>query len=246
MRRRLAWAGGALVVLGAAGVVIALAPGGKRLPPDRLRPGTVVRPEREVTLTPAMRRGITDTLQQFVPAAVARRDPALAWSLAGPGLRGSTTRKAWLAGRTPVFPFPVRQERFDGWRPLYAYRDRVGLDLLLHARPETRRGAIAVSVDVARTGRRWLVDSWYVSAVFTGPDERPWVTGSPDFQAEAKMADSYTAPKFADAKLSPLWFAVPGAILSMLLLVPVVVIVSSRRRDRRARAAWGSSGGSET
>jgi hypothetical protein len=79
-------------------------------------------------------------------------------------------------------------------------------------------GAIAVSVDVARTGRRWLVDSWYVSAVFTGPDERPWVTGSPDFQAEAKMADSYTAPKFADAKLSPLWFAVPGAILAVLLL----------------------------
>jgi hypothetical protein len=237
-RRRLGWSVAGLLALGIAGTIVVVAPRGTSLPPDRLVATSTVAAEREVKLTPAMRRGITATLRQFLPAAVARRDEALAWQLAGPGLRAGTTRRDWLAGRSPVFPFPVEKANLDDWRPVYTYRNRVGFDLLLHPPAKTRRGPIAVSVDVVRSGRRWLVDTWYVSAVFTGPDDRPFVTGSPDFQASAGNKKEYERPKFADAELSPLWFAVPGAIIGLVLVVPLVLVLVSRRRNRRAEAAY--------
>ena len=241
-RRRLAWAAGVAVALAIAAAIVVVAPRSKPLPSDASPGGTPVTPaaaaEREVALTPAMRRGIRRTLERFLPAAVQRRNAALAWELAGPGLRAGTTRRDWLAGRTPVFPFPVADANLEDWRPLYTYADRVGFDLLLQARKETRRGPIAVSVDVVRRGGRWLVDTWYVSAVFTGPDERPFVTGSPDFQAEASNKNAYERPTFSQAKLSPIWFAVPGVIVASLVVVPLALVLVGRRRARRAEAAY--------
>jgi hypothetical protein len=197
--------------------------------------------EREVTLTPRMRREITATLERFIPAAVARRNGELAWRLAGPGLRGGTTRRDWIEGRTPVFPFPVEEAGLEDWRPLYTFRDRVGFDLLLHPPARTRRGPLAVSVDVVRSGERWLVDAWYVTAVFTGPDERPFVTGAPDFTANAANKNAYDRPRFAESEISPLWLAVPGALLGGLLLVALGVVLAGRRRYRRAEAAYRAS-----
>jgi hypothetical protein len=241
-RRRLGWATLALVALGAAAAVVVALPEPKALPPDRLEAGPPLERERPVQLTPAMRRGIAATLERFVPAAVGRKDAALAWQLAGPGLRAGTTRRDWLDGDLPVFPFPARATRFDQWEPAYAFRDRVGFDLMLMPRPETRRGPLAVSVDMARRGKRWLVDSWYVTAVFTGPDEKPWVAGAPDYQAGGYGADAaYNRPKFAKARLSPAWFAVPGGLFAIGLAVLAAFAIRSVRRDRRALAAYSES-----
>jgi hypothetical protein len=238
-RRRVGWSAGVVVAAGAAGATIALLPAGQPLPPDRLSAGPTVAEEREVKLTPAMRRGINATIDRFVPAAVDRRDPAFAWSVAGPGLRGGTTRRDWLAGNLPVQPFPVQGTRFHGWRPLYVHRDRVGFDLLLHARPRTRRGPIAVSVDVVRSGRRWLVDSFYTTAVFNAPDEPGWVSGAPDYEAGGSTADAtYGRPKFAQSRLSSTWFALPLGLFAALALAVACYAIVVVRRNRRATAAY--------
>jgi hypothetical protein len=238
LRRRLGWTAGILVAAGAAGATIALLPAGKPLPPDRLSAGPTVAVEREVKLTPAVRRAITTTLDRFVPAAVDRRDPAFAWSVAGPGLRGGTTRRDWLAGNLPIQPFPVQGTRFHGWRPLYVHRDRVGFDLLLHARPRTRRGPIAVSVDVVRSGRRWLVDSFYTTAVFNAPDEPGWVSGAPDYEAGGSTAEAtYERPRFAQSRLSSAWFALPLGLFAAVLLAVAGYAIAVVRRNRRAAAA---------
>jgi hypothetical protein len=221
----------------AAGVV-ALAPGGKTLPPDRLGKGFEAPAEREVQVTPAMRRGIVRTLERFVPAAVARENPALAWELAGPGLRAGSTRRDWLRGDLPIFPFPVEQKRYDSWQLAYAYRDRVAFDLMLMPTKESRRGPIAVSIDVVRQKQRWLVDSWYVSAVFTGPDERPWVRGGPDYQAGGYDERSYDRPQFARSRLGAEWFALPLGLFACVALVPLVLGIRGLRRSRRAAAAY--------
>ena len=238
MRRRLGWAGGALVAAATATAVILLMPTGKPLPPQTTSAGPTIRQERQIKLTPAMRREIDATLERFVPAAVARRDPTLAWRLAGPGLRGGTSRADWAAGDLPVFPFPVRDSSFRGWKPVYTYRDRVAFDLLLHAKPETRLGPLAISVDVVRRDGRWLVDAWYPAAVFTGPDDRPWVTGSPDFTPDGYTSAAYNRPKFAEGRLDPVWFALPAGIVGSAVLGLGVFGLVVLRRNRRAYADY--------
>jgi hypothetical protein len=238
-RRRLGWIGLTLVALAAGAAVVAAFPEPKRLPPDRLTAAPPVEQDKPVQLTPAMRRGIAATLERFIPAAVVRKNTALAWNLAGPGLRAGSTRRDWLKGDMPVFPFPAKRTRYDQWKPAYTYRDRVGFDLMLMPRPETRRGPLAVSVDMARKGKRWLVDSWYVTAVFTGPDERPWVAGQPDYEAGGYGADAqYDRPKYAQAELSPAWFAVPAGVVGVGVAAIVGFAVVSVRRNRRALAAY--------
>jgi hypothetical protein len=241
-RRRLAATGLALVALATGAAVVAAFPAPQPLPPGRLTAGPPVETDRPVKVTPAMRRSIADTLERFVPAAVLRRDTDLAWRLAGPGLRAGTTRREWLRGDLPVFPFPARATRYDEWKAAYAFRDRVAFDLMLMPRPETRRGPLAVSVDMTRSGKRWLVDSWYVTAVFTGPDEKPWVAGAPDYEAGGYGADAaYRRPKFAEARLSPAWFAVPAGLLGVGLAVLAGFALRGARRNRRAQAAYSSA-----
>ena len=60
------------------------------------------------------------------------------------------------------------------------------------------------------------------------------MTGSPDFQAEASNKNAYERPTFSQAKLGPLWFAVPGVIVATLVVVPLPLVLVGRRRARRA------------
>ena len=245
MRRRLGTGVVVVVALATAAGVVAVVQRAEAPEPLAASPAAgpaadeYVTPEREIRLTRAMRRQIDATLDRFVPAAVARKDPALAWELAGPGLRGATTKRDWLRGELPVFPFPARGGTFHGWRAEFAYRNQVALELLLHARPETKRGAMYVSVDVVRRGGKWVVDAWYPSAVFSDPQERPWVTGVVDFTPTYMSANNYyeQAKRDRRATLSAAWIAVPVVILCGALLVPAGLGVVAIRRRRRAAAA---------
>ena len=218
-------------------------PGGRERPPERLRaapPGSQPVDEREVTLTRATRRSIDATLARYLPAAVGRRDPALAWSLSGPALRAAVPRSRWLGGDLPVYPYPFRVERRYEWRPAFTYRDRVGFDLLLQPKRGVDRGAIAVAVDMVRRGDRWLVDSWYPTAVFSSPTEKPWVTGAPDFAAGGYTGDQYEAGKFERQRLDALWLLLPAVVLGAGVLAAcswwTLMVV---RRRRRGAAAYG-------
>ena len=222
-----------LVAAAAAAAAVALVPGAEPLPPDNLRPGAIVNAEREVKLTAAMRRGINATLEAFVPAAAGREDPALAWELAGPGLRTGQTRSDWLAGRMPVFPFEARDRRFRDWRPLYTFANRVGFDVLLQPREGADVGAMAVAVEMTRREGRWLVDLWYPSAIFTKPNERAWVRGAPDSAAGGYNERSYDRPRFAQSRIDGVWlFALLGGVFALLAL-PFVVWAVRRLWPRR-------------
>jgi hypothetical protein len=245
-RRRLIWTAGCLLAGLVAAIAIALAPTGEPLPPVALPPGEALESAsvepHEVRLTQAMRRGINATLDRFIPAAVGRRDPMVAWELAGPALRVGSTRQDWRAGELPVHPFPLGNERFHGWRPIYTYRDRVGLDLLLHPRRGADVGAIAFTIEVVQRDRRWLVNSVYPAAVWSAPDERPFLTGDQDFTAGGTTAKAvYNAPKIAQSTLSAGWLALPLGVLGSVLLLPLVFILAGVRRNRRAVAAYKAS-----
>jgi hypothetical protein len=235
LRRRLAWGATLAALAVAAAGAVALLPRGERQPvsltatPD----WAPVRQEQPVRLARADRRAINATLGRFVRDAVGRRDLAAAWKLAGPAMRSQQNRAEWLSGNIPVFPYPVGALGLDAWKPLYSFRDRVGLDVLVQPRKGARVGAIALSVELRRGSRGWLVDQIYPVASWNAPDEPNWVTGPPDFAAGGFTSAALEAPPFARSRLGAAWLAAPLAGLALLVLVPVGVALARRRRTRR-------------
>src|SRR4051812_13056166 len=107
-RRRLAWLGGAAALV-VAGLAIAL------LVPNREEKDTAptgapsaTLPQAGIVTTPPAkltrpdRREIDPLLDRFIPAGVARKDPAAAWALAGPEMKSGSTLAGWRRGETPV------------------------------------------------------------------------------------------------------------------------------------------------
>jgi hypothetical protein len=234
-RRRLAWTSALLLVVAGVAVGVVTLSDGKRLPEDKLRAAPVIQEDRDVPITPAVRRAINRTLDEFVPAAVGRHDPARAWELAGPALRAGTTRQQWLAGELPVHPFPYADRPFRGWRKVYAHRDKVAIDLLLHPRADSRFGPIAFGIDLVPRDGRWVVDSIFPAAIWNTKDERPFVTGPQDFTGKFGTKQStYDKPKIAEARLGGVWTLVPALILACVPLFGLVfaarALLARRRR----------------
>jgi hypothetical protein len=237
-RRRLLWALSVLVVAVGFTVLVLLLPRGSGIPEDEpFREEAVPQaPEpaaqREVPVTPATRREVNVVLKAFVRHAVARDDPEAAWDLATPALRAGSTRAEWRRGNLPVFPFPARVEEATGWYVVESFDDDLLVDLVMHARPGTKRGAIAYQIELKRIGqgenRRWRVESIIPERVYTPASETP------------RQADR-PPPAASRARLSSYWFAVPALILSLIVLVPTAVAVLSWRRGRRAEKEYRRS-----
>jgi len=246
-RRRLGWATSLLVALVAATATVALLPKGRDITPDPVAtpasapsPATPVAAERKMKLTEETRREINETLARFIPAAVRRDDPGLAWDLSGPKLRTGWSRSDWLDDQIPIFPFPARSTGFEGWRKIYVYENRVGLDLVVHPTSRTI-GALAVGVEMVRRGDRWVVNEWVPVASFTPVEGRQWVTGIADFQADGWTDKGLEAPPPLRSRLGKEWLLMPLGLLGLAILVPASIAVSVARRNRRATRAYASS-----
>jgi hypothetical protein len=189
---------------------------------------------KPVPLSRADRRAIDRALDRFVPAAVKREDPALAFDLVTPAMRAGTTRSEWATGTLPVQPFPARGERFHHWTLSYSHRNYVGLELLLEPTKKAEIGAIAFAVDVKRVRGRWLVDTFIPAAVFAGAGAPPRISAVPDFGPTAATSTP------GNRRLEPIWLLVPGAILSLGLVILIAYGLSSWLRGRRAVRAYES------
>lgn len=227
-RRRLTWiavwAGG----LAAAVLLIVLLPKGNGQKHPGVRPGkptdlSVVRPE--VPVTPRQRRAVNETLAAFIRTGVERHDPAAAWELVTPEMRSGISRREWNRGDLPVTPYPAQLPKQLSWNVITSYANDLTIDLLLQPRPGVRRGPIAFSVELKRRrNERWLVDSMAPEQVFSPVEAAP---------AKSKKSQPKSAePLFAHARLSPLWFVIPGALLALVILVPLSILLLSWRRSR--------------
>jgi hypothetical protein len=231
-RRRFLWSLSVLVVVVGFAVLALLLPRGSGIPEDEPFPEEAVpqapQPvvQREVPVTPATRREVNAVLKAFVRHAVARDDPAAAWDLATPALRAGSTRAEWRTGNLPVFPFPAVVEEATGWYVIESFEDDLLVDLVMHARRGTKRGAIAYQIELKRIGRganrRWRVESIIPERVYTPASETP-----------RRQADR-PPPAASSARLSSYWFAVPAFILSLIVLLPTTIAVVNWRRGRRA------------
>ena len=80
----------------------------------------LVRRQRQIRVTPEMRSSIDALLDEFVPRAIARRDPGSVRPFVTPTLWRQATPAEWRGGTIPVPPFDPAGTTFHGWRTIYA------------------------------------------------------------------------------------------------------------------------------
>ena len=233
-RRRIGWlaAAGSLVVLVGGGIF--LLPSPHKLPETFSGPASIDAPGQAHVSSPERRR-INTTVDRFVLAALDRSDPGTAWDLAGPDLRGTSTRADWVAGKMPVGLFPVAGTHFHGWTHISASPGAVTFDLLIQPRAGSQVGATAFSVQVTRRHGGWVVNRWYTQATFTPVGTKhPHIVGPNDFGAGTPGPVEGRADR---ARLARWWLAAPAGFFVLGLLAVGLVVSRDWLRYRRMRAA---------
>jgi len=201
-------------------------------------------------MTRADRRAIGTLVDRFVKDVVLRRNLPDGWAIAGPDLRGGTTRKAWDAGTgVTVAAFPARGTVFENsWTVRHASTGEADLTVILLPRRGMGEQQIAANVDVRRLRGTWIVDSFYTAAVFrTGRGNRGScgtpncaVSGPSDFTAGAQGAAASLPPRVGSHTVR----IVLAALGAILVTAPVGLWFRLRRRERRARleyARWNAA-----
>lgn len=185
-------------------------------------------------VSPSVRRRINATIDRFVVAALERGDLGQAWDLAGPDMRGTSTRADWVAGRTPVQPFPAAGTEFHGWTHVVSHPNSVAFDLLIQPRKGAKVGAVAYGVQVIRVHGTWLVNRWYTEATFTPVGTKsPRIVGPHDFGAGTPGPVEGNVGR---ARLARWWLAVPVGVFGLGLLAVAIVVGRNWLRYRRMRA----------
>jgi hypothetical protein len=235
-RRRLAWAG----ALAGLAVVVAFAvkalPGAEPEPPETWsneRAVDVLANEKLVKVKARDRAEINATLDRFVPAAVARKNPAAAYAVSTPNLRRQATARQWRTGDIPVHPFPARGKRFHGWTVNYAMRHHVSLDLLVMPDLRKELRPIAFTIDMQKVKGRWLVDAVLPIAVFAPLP--PQGNRGPVISTYDLVPTGVRGGASTRSRLSHAWFVVPFALVGGGLLLVAGLAVRSAFRDRRIR-----------
>jgi hypothetical protein len=229
-RRRLAWTAWTLVVVAAAAAAVVLLPRGEKVPQTALRTEAVdTTPVRaSLRLTPARRREAEALVRRFALQAAGRRDPAAAWNDASTAMQAGVSHKNWNAGNLPgVVPFDP--DALDGlsWRVVYRSPDRIGLDVLLVARPGAKQRTTVYSVDLVLQHKRLVVDAWVPHETLGG--------GPPATTTHGKTSTTAAVEQpFSQGQLDARWLLVPAGVLALAVLVPLGLVVRNAVRNRRA------------
>jgi hypothetical protein len=235
-RKRLAWVAGLGALTFAVLFAVKAMPGAKEMPPEtfsRERAHDVLANEKLVKVTPRDRSAINRTLDRFVPAAVARRDPAAAYAVSTPNLRSQATPKQWRNGDIPVHPFPARGKTFHGWTVNYAMRNHVNLDLLVMPDLKKELRPIAFTIDVEKVRGQWLVDAVLPIAVFAPLP--PQGNRGPVISTYDLVPSGVRGGAASKSRLSHAWFLLPVVLVGGGILFVLGLVARAWLRDRRVR-----------
>jgi hypothetical protein len=196
------------------------------------------------------RKAVHNVLREFVLTAVDRQDVGRSWEISAPTLREGFTRKQWVAGDLPVVPYPAANRGLGDWSFVqYSYKGMVGLEVYLFPKPGSGWSAMTADVELVKGhDGKWRVDYWMPKR-FHGP---PSLSTAAKAQAKAnaqaarakakrprptvqrKAAAPPPEPAAAPPKPSTLWWAVPIALLGLIVFAPLVIGLVIWYRNRRA------------
>jgi hypothetical protein len=236
-RRRAVWVAIPLVIAGVVAGAVSLIPNTTPKavgPTGNEGPAQTVAPVR--TSVPATERAEIDAvLDRFIPAAVERKNAAVAWALAGPEFRASSSLAQWKTGNSPVPRYPARGTTFHGWQVTDAQPGQVIFSLLVHPRPGVKLGSYTFAGQVIRQHGKWFVNRLYTTAIYNPARNGHQEVGPADFGAPGGGTTSPTKSRLGSDWLIPI-----VAILSAAFVIPlalgIVLLVRSRRRKRQIRA----------
>lgn len=244
-RRRAIRLGVALIVVGSiAGIAVAVrSPKQPSVSPAKNAPPAQL-VKQSTHVSPADRRAIDRTLDQFIPAALGARSAETAWRLSGPELKGGTTLSEWRHGTSPVPYYPPRGQTFHSWTTIDAGPNYVDFNLLVH--PQAGHGpkgsSEVFSGQMLKRNGRWLVNGLYTIAVFARPDKSGrHEVGPADFAASgASQSSSQASPPTSghSASLSKKWLLVAAGAVLLALLFPLGFMAVSAVKSRRARQRY--------
>ena len=239
-RRRLWW------LLAALGVAAGLAAVGIRYPNTAKKEPTVLSDDgpssvyvqpKTVPLTGARKDAARQVARAFVVDAVLRIDPAAAWKLVTPSLRGGTAPADWRQGNIPVVPFDKNVLKGVKWNLWYSYADRVGFEVGLIPKPGRGEQVTKFTLEMNEFGRgshgHWLVSSWTPAATLEPAPP----------SARSRLSESaYAGPR---GQLSAYWLFIPLSLVLLAVVLPVCLATREWRRGvRAARAHRSGSAGS--
>ena len=237
MRRRAYFGAALLVVAGGVAGGIAAIPS---TTPGNPNPTTNEGPAQlatstNVPLSAANRRAIDSLLAKFVPAAVGRRSATLAWSLAGPELKASSTLAQWKKGSSPVPAFPVKEKTFTGWPTMDVERNQVTLSLLVHpVKGKEGLGDYTFAVQAIRNRGRWLVNRLYTIAINHPPRGGLREFGPADLGAQGTgRTPPAKQPSLGRSWFLPVLFGLVAALAAPFLIGGFFFVRSRRRRRLR-------------
>jgi hypothetical protein len=226
-RRRLAWTAGSIAVVVAVATAVVLMPHGESEPETALRtePDLAAPLRPTFAFTAARRREADALVRRFALLAATRRNPSAAWDDASEAMRTSVGRKEWDAGDLPgIIPFDPDALRSLSWRVVYREPDRLGLDVLLVARPGSKQRSTVYAADLVLERGRLVVDAWAPRASFAAPGSGSTKT----------TTTTSAAPQGAHGRLDTRWLLLPAGVLALAVLVPLALVVRNVIRSRRA------------
>ena len=202
------------------------------------------------------RRAVHKVLREFVLTAVDRHDVGRSWDVSAPALRQGFTRKQWTHGDLPVVPYPAANRGLGDWSFVqYSYKGMVGLEVFLFPKPGSGWSAMTADVELVKGhDGKWRVDYW-MPKQYHGP---PSLSTAAKAQAKAKAQAARAkaaatrsrpavrkaaAPAPAPAaagppKASRLWWAVPIALLALIVVAPLAIGIVIWYRNRRSAREW--------
>jgi hypothetical protein len=165
LRRRLAWAGSLLVVVGGVTFSMIHWSNTSHYHAAKVRPGTpqVVLPPTRIAFRTAKQQGVLQVAAAFVNTAVKRVHTEKSYDLASPALRTGFTRRSWAKGDIPVQPYPVSVAKYD---LKGSFSDEVWLQVAVFPDKAHKKSVVPTTFDLVLKpfgngkARHWLVDSW--------------------------------------------------------------------------------------
>ena len=241
-RKRLAYGIGIPLVL--AGLVFAgatLLPQAEEDPPEVFgneQAHNIAAQEKSVRLTRADRKLVNETIDVVMNDGVKRRNPSAVYEVVTPNLRSQASRRDWRRGDIPVYPYPALGKRFHGWTINYSQRNHLNVDLLvMPSRNRATLGPVALTIDLRKVKRKWLVDGLFPIATFA-PIPPQGNRGPVISTYDLVPAAAGARPTGARSRLSHAYFVLPAAIIGGGIALVIGFFVWRAVRDRRAQRRY--------